>query len=63
MKFETKWKWFKRSSHLLMLIAGGLTGQSLLQWDVVLFAVSLVLAVVLIQLQIMIGFIDAMEGS
>lgn len=60
MRTEAKWKWFKRFINLIMLIAGGLTGTSLYQWDLTLFAVSLILAVVVIQIQIMIGFLDAL---
>ena len=65
MKFELKWKLFKGLGRLIMLAAGILTGVSVYQGDLVLFAVSLVLAVGGIQLAVIIGFIDGTleEGS
>jgi len=62
MMAETRWKLFKGFVTLIMLIAGGLTALSVRQWDPVLFAVSLVLMIGGIQLSIIIGFIEAMEG-
>ena len=59
MEFEMKWKIFKGFVTLIMLTAGVLTGVSIYQGDLVLFAVSLGLAVGGIQLSIIIGFIDA----
>ncbi len=62
LKTETKWKWFKWFIRLIMLIAGGLTALSLRQWDLTLFAVSLALMIGVLQLSMIIGFIDAVEG-
>ena len=61
MKTETKWKIFKGFVTLIMLAAGLLTGVSVYQLDLMLFAVSLVLAVGGIQLSIVVAFIDAIE--
>ena len=59
MRFELKWKIFKGFVTLIMLASGILTGVSWYKGDLMLFAVSLVLAVEGIQLSIVIGFIDA----
>lgn len=61
MKTETKWKIFKGFVTLIMLAAGLLTGVSVYRLDLMLFAVSLVLAVGGIQLSIVVAFIDAIE--
>lgn len=63
MNTETRWKWFKRFITLITLISGVLTGISIFQQDLILFAVSITLFLVTVLLQIMIGFIDAMSND
>jgi len=61
---KDEWRIFKGFVNLLMMIAGGLLALSVYQWDLILFAISLVLAVGVIQLSVLIGFIDdVLEGA
>jgi len=59
MKFETKWKWFKRSVNLIALVAGCLIAESLYHWDFALFVASLSLGFSGMSLSVLTGFIDA----
>ena len=60
MKFEMKLKLFSGFLHLVMLVSGGLTFMSLREWDLVLLGVSLVLGMMVIQLSIILGFIEGL---
>ena len=63
MSTETKWKWFKRFITLITLISGVLTGISIFQQDLTLFAASTTLFLVTVLFQVVIGFIDAMSND
>lgn len=59
MKFETKWKLFKRFAMLTAIVSGCLIAWSIKQWDFTLFVASISLGIGGMSFQVVIGFIDS----
>ena len=59
MKFETKWKWFKRFLNLIAVAAGGLMFLSFFQQDLALFVAAFSLVIGVGAHLVIIGFVDA----
>lgn len=60
MRFEAKWKWFKRFIRLIAFVAGCLAALSILRKDFALLVASISLGVGAGSYFVMIGFIDAL---
>uniref|UniRef100_A0A6M3LXK6 Uncharacterized protein n=1 Tax=viral metagenome TaxID=1070528 RepID=A0A6M3LXK6_9ZZZZ len=64
MKFETKWKWFKRAIRVIAVTSGVLGGIGIWREDLALFVASCALFFSGGACQILVSFFDAfMEAS